>query len=795
MMLRYIPLRTKVCLKSFWKLPPKCQYSSFSIPSPSINPKYHCSQIHENHAAKVVLVHEPGLEAFLGSMHATGALFEKPVNLRLARLHHTAFRQAMSERGVEVVTVRDILSQGCEKDLRARLQLEDLALRLLAYQLDGDELVHPNSLDKLPSSTHDAGKSIAHSADTSSLVAQYLSDTYKKECISAMGVDNLVDMILIRPTIHLVPSKINTPLRTKNISLTPNLNLTFTRDQQIVTPRGVVINRMGSQQRLPETIIMKFCFEKLGIPIIGEVQEPGLLEGGDYYSAGNDLCLIGTGLRTNMLAVESGLKSDWFGTTRVAVVRDLFDCDQQRMHLDTVFNICGDNVCTMLEDIMGRQSLIRRLVTEYTKDSKGHYVITKRDMEFSEYMRREGYEIIPLTQKQQEAYGLNYLNLGNSYILSPNESAARTMLGHKAFQGDVQVLDYSGMTTMYGSLHCCSQVLFRARSLDEFVKPEKNTALATEEHEFYRPNTKLVQSAACFMMVAPSFESRDCRLEYSAFYRQLTEIGINTYMFNKYLQDETPLASFPTHIFSTHSKHETGLAQDTVVFYPTRKLKVDERRTRIINRLKRLYKNQMKFLENNEDHQIYLEANASIIFDRLSKIGYYAKGIYTNGDLAEEILKKLSYQPFPLEFQKELHIHPGTATTTTTTISETNGGEDGTEVESFTNTALFIGTSFVVVCTQAFKNGQKLLETLKKREHRKIIEISLEQRKHFCTSLIEARNNFDEQIIIMSNTAHQSFTPDQLKVISQNSKILRVEFSKMEGVMKYGISDLMAPLF
>lgn len=575
---------------------------------------------------------------------------------------------------------------------------------------------------------------------------------------------------------------------------TPNLNLTFTRDQQIVTPRGVVINRMGSQQRLPETIIMKFCFEKLGIPIIGEVQEPGLLEGGDYYSAGNDLCLIGTGLRTNMLAVESGLKSDWFGTTRVAVVRDLFDCDQQRMHLDTVFNICGDNVCTMLEDIMGSQSLIRRLVTEYTKDSKGHYVITKRDIEFSEYMRREGYEIIAMTQKQQEAYGLNYLNLGNSYILSPNESAARTMLENKAFRGDVQVLDYSGMTTMYGSLHCCSQVLFRARSLDEFVKPEKNTALATEEHELYRPNSKLVQSAACFMMVAPSFESHDCRLEYSAFYQQLTENGINVYMFNKYLQDETPFASFPTHLFSTHSKHETGLATDTVVFYPTRKLKADERRTRIMSRLKKLYKNQMKFQENNEGHhQVYLEANASIVFDRLSKIGYYAKAIYTNGDLAEEVLKKLSYQPFPLEFQNRLDGHP--TASAVVVERDTNGGEDGTEVESFTNTALFIGTSFVVVCPQAFKNGQKLLETLKKREHRKIIEISLDQRKHFCTSLIEARNNFDEQIVIMSNTAHQSFTPDQLKVISQSSKILRVEFNRMERTMKYGISNLMAPLF
>lgn len=37
------------------------------------------------------------------------------------------------------------------------------------------------------------------------------------------------------------------------------------------------------------------------------------------------------------------------------------------MHLDCVFSIVSDNVCIMLEEMMGEGSPTRRLVDEYTK--------------------------------------------------------------------------------------------------------------------------------------------------------------------------------------------------------------------------------------------------------------------------------------------------------------------------------------------------------------------------------------------------------------------------------------------
>jgi arginine deiminase len=106
-------------------------------------------------------------------------------------------------------------------------------------------------------------------------------------------------------------------------------------------PQGIVMGRLASLQRKNEVEVMQFCFEKLGLNVVGQVEEPGFLEGGDFFVAGQELCMLGVGLRTNLAAAEQLMLKDLFGTTRVAVVHDHFEQDQARMHLDCVFNILG----------------------------------------------------------------------------------------------------------------------------------------------------------------------------------------------------------------------------------------------------------------------------------------------------------------------------------------------------------------------------------------------------------------------------------------------------------------------
>lgn len=69
-----------------------------------------------------------------------------------------------------------------------------------------------------------------------------------------------------------------------------------------------------------------------GLPVVGEIEEPGFLEGGDYFAAGEDLALVGVGLRSNIEACEQLMNRDWLGTDRLAVVRDDFEQHQVSSH-------------------------------------------------------------------------------------------------------------------------------------------------------------------------------------------------------------------------------------------------------------------------------------------------------------------------------------------------------------------------------------------------------------------------------------------------------------------------------
>ena len=72
------------------------------------------------------------------------------------------------------------------------------------------------------------------------------------------------------------------------------------------------------------------------------------------------------------------------------------------MHLDCVFSILGDDVCLMLEEMMGEDSKTKRLVDEYTRNpTNGTYSLSRENIEFSRYMRENGYHIVPIKPQHQ----------------------------------------------------------------------------------------------------------------------------------------------------------------------------------------------------------------------------------------------------------------------------------------------------------------------------------------------------------------------------------------------------------
>lgn len=429
-------------------------------------------QSHENEHAKVVIVCAPAiLSKMMGSLHPAGALYEKPVNIRLAKEAHQHLVAVLERRGIFVRDVRDILLENVNWSVGDRVCLENLAFKCLTYVFKDD----PSS----PAANRIAMDPSGEKNTLSEASSYYVSDQYKQAVIEEMGKQQLVDIILTNPTVVIRPSQRDTGF-TATYQFEPLSNIVFVRDQQITTRKGIVMARLRSQQRQREVDIMEFCFRKLGLDVIGRIPDSAHLEGGDFFPLGEKLCLLGIGPRSDWAAVEYLLERDLLGTSTVAVVKDEFERKQERMHLDTVFNVLGDNCCIMLENMMGAESPTRRMVDEYTvcgsldserlADSEaesatpkrlGPYVLLRQDVEFSSFMKENGFTIIPVTDQEQLDYGCNVLNLGDGDVISIERKTARRIACSKAFKGTIEYLDFTAVTCMYGGVHCATQVVSR----------------------------------------------------------------------------------------------------------------------------------------------------------------------------------------------------------------------------------------------------------------------------------------------------------------------------------------------
>jgi len=73
----------------------------------------------------------------------------------------------------------------------------------------------------------------------------------------------------------------------------------FTYDASLVTRSGAVIMRMGKVLRRPEQELHESLYRQLGIPILGRIEPPGIMEAGDALWIDEITLVLGQGYRTN----------------------------------------------------------------------------------------------------------------------------------------------------------------------------------------------------------------------------------------------------------------------------------------------------------------------------------------------------------------------------------------------------------------------------------------------------------------------------------------------------------------
>ena len=82
----------------------------------------------------------------------------------------------------------------------------------------------------------------------------------------------------------------------------------YCRDASIMTDNGVILCTMGKAGRITEPEAQRKIYENHGIPILGTIEAPGTLEGGDVAWLDEDTLAVAHGYRTNQSGFEQ-LKS------------------------------------------------------------------------------------------------------------------------------------------------------------------------------------------------------------------------------------------------------------------------------------------------------------------------------------------------------------------------------------------------------------------------------------------------------------------------------------------------------
>jgi len=118
--------------------------------------------------------------------------------------------------------------------------------------------------------------------------------------------------------------------------LTDHPNSVFARDTALCTPRGYIRLRMGLQTRQGEEEWMGRILTSLGQPLVGQIEAPGTVEGGDVVLAGS-VAFVGRSLRTNERGVE-----------QLAAYLTAMDCEvrviplpDSILHLDKALMVVG----------------------------------------------------------------------------------------------------------------------------------------------------------------------------------------------------------------------------------------------------------------------------------------------------------------------------------------------------------------------------------------------------------------------------------------------------------------------
>lgn len=261
--------------------------------------------------------------------------------------------------------------------------------------------------------------------------------------------------------------------------------------------------------------------------------------------------------------------------------------------------------------------------------------------------------------------------------------------------------------------------------------------------------------------------------EFDALVNKMKSVEIEVDVIQDTSTPYTPDSIFPNNWFSSHQNN-------TLIIYPMFAENRRLERTKFLPSLKKLFLNKtvnIIDLTSSEKENKFLEGTGALVLDRINKIAYCSLSPRANEVVLDEFCKLTNY--------KSLKFH-----------SAQNFNNISTSIYH-TNVMMGVTENFVVVCLESISD-LKERDALKNsilNSKKEIINISLSQILKFCGNVLELKNSHGKRYTLMSKSAFEGFTKEQIDVIKKSSEIIYSDISTIETYGGGSVRCMIAELF
>lgn len=273
--------------------------------------------------------------------------------------------------------------------------------------------------------------------------------------------------------------------------------------------------------------------------------------------------------------------------------------------------------------------------------------------------------------------------------------------------------------------------------------------------------------------ILPATVNAKAQIEFDTFVEKLQKVGVNVIVVEDTLSPDTPDSIFPNNWVSFHENADVALYP---MFAKNRRLERREDILDIVEAKGFQMENIVDYTEAEEDG-FYLEGTGSILLDRVNEKAYCALSPRADEELFIEFCEDFDVAPIIFE------------------AYQTVDGER--KLIYHTNVMMCIAETFAVICADCIddkKERKMVLENLRK-DGKEIILITEAQVNNFAGNMLQLQGSEGVKYLVMSTSAHQSLSPNQIERIEKHCKILSSSLDTIEACGGGSARCMMAEVF